>query len=103
MIPRTVAYLPAAGRDLDDILDYLEVEAGKAVAERYVLSFRSSIARLSEFPFVGAARPELGPAIRHWVVDPYLVLYDVDDTSVSILRIIHGKRRITPDSLKTST
>jgi hypothetical protein len=48
------------------------------------------------------ARPKLGPHIRVGVVFPYLVVYrhvEGDDT-VSIIRVLHGRRRMTRKLLR---
>jgi plasmid stabilization system protein ParE len=42
----------------------------------------------------------LGRGIRLAVIDPYLMFYRLDGRHVTILRILHGKRRITPKLLR---
>ncbi len=50
------------------------------------------------------ARPKLGAHIRVGVVVPYLVIYRhaSGDNTVSILRILHGRRKITGKLLQGS-
>ena len=53
--------------------------------------------RLGAHPGIGAPRPALGRNIRIGIVSPYIVIYrhtDADDT-VTVLRVVHGRRRIT--------
>jgi toxin ParE1/3/4 len=57
--------------------------------------------RLAEYPDSGAPRASLGRDIRIGVVSPYVVIYrhrEADDT-VTVLRIIHGRRNITMESI----
>lgn len=83
--------------DLNEILDYLNEKAGALVAEEYGRKFLTSIERLAEFPGIGAKREALGPNARIGVVPPYILIYDyasAEDT-LTLLRILHGKRDIT--------
>jgi|SRR5581483_6274479 len=86
-----------AATDIHDVLDYLEKEAGASVAKEYGLKFRICIELLVAFPRLGPRRPALGADARIRVVPPYVLIYDfmgADDT-VTLLRVVHGKRNIT--------
>jgi toxin ParE1/3/4 len=39
--------------------------------------------------------PALGPNVRIGVVSPYIVIYRHAEDTVNVLRIVHGRRRIT--------
>ena len=86
-----------AEADTFEILNDLERRAGRAIAERYALRFRAAIQRIVELPVSGAPRPTLGPAARCVIILPYVLIYDytsAEDT-LTLLRIPHGRRRIT--------
>lgn len=85
-----------ADRDLDEVLHDLAGKAGSAVAIRYSELFERLYDRLAEHPAIGASRPVLGRGIRIGIVTPYVVIYhhDLADDLVTILRIVHGRRRI---------
>jgi plasmid stabilization system protein ParE len=86
-----------AEADLNEILDYLKREATALVAEEYGRKFRLCIERLVEFPGIGSPRPAFGANARIGIVPPYILVYDyvgADDT-LTLLRIVHGKRNIT--------
>jgi len=91
-----------AEADLDEILDYLEREAGARVAENYGRKFRLCLERHVEFPGIGPRRPALGADTRIGIVRPYILIYDYSDTidTLTLLRIIHGKRNITRQLVK---
>ena len=83
--------------DLDELLDYLDREAGRPVALRYGERFRSAFRHLMDFPATEARRPRLDADMRIWVVAPYVTFYrftDADDT-VRVVRILHGRRHVT--------
>jgi len=88
--------------DLNEILDYPAMNAGKAVALRYAMAFQKAFDRIVEFPASGAPRPKLGPDTRLVIVQPYLIFYDylAAQDSVHVLRILHSRRNITKLSLK---
>ena len=52
--------------------------------------------RLTKHPAIGAPRLALGRDIRIGIVSPCIVIYrhGVDDDTVTVLRIVHGRRRI---------
>ncbi len=90
-----------AKRDLRRILSDLAKRAGYRVAERYGAEFKATYRRLSDFPDSGPPRPALRPKTRIALVLPYIVVYDrVDDETVVVLRVLHGKRNITRDLVR---
>jgi toxin ParE1/3/4 len=86
-----------AEADISDVLNYLHGEAGATVANAYGRKFATTIGRLIEFPGIGAPRPALGKDARISVVWPYVLVYDFtpDDDTLTLLRVVHGKRNIT--------
>jgi plasmid stabilization system protein ParE len=90
-----------AKRDVRRILSDLAERAGYRVAERYAEDFKATYRRLSHFPDSGPPRPGLGIRARIAIVHPYIVIYDhVDDATVTVLRVLHGKRNITRDLVR---
>jgi toxin ParE1/3/4 len=101
MTARVIITAPADA-DMADILADLAAVAGSAVANKYNLLFESLYDRLADYPDSCPARPKLGAHIRLGIVLPYHVFYrhlEGDDT-VTILRVIHGRRRITRNLLR---
>jgi toxin ParE1/3/4 len=86
-----------ADADTARIIDYLGETAGVKVAEHFAADFASVYLRLERFPDSGAPRTKLGANVRVAVVWPYAILYqyvEAEDT-VTIMRIVHGRREIT--------
>jgi plasmid stabilization system protein ParE len=88
--------------DLDEILAYLTSVAGKPIALRYGERFRAAFRHLMDFPATGAMQPRLAPDMRIWVIAPYVVFYRfaIDDDTVRVLRILHGRRNVTERLLR---
>jgi plasmid stabilization system protein ParE len=86
-----------AEADINDVLDYLRKEAGARVAISYGRKFATIIERLVESPGIGAPRPTLGPDVRIGIVPPYVLIYafTAADDTLTLLRVVHGKRNIT--------
>ena len=85
-----------ADADTAQILDEMTREAGYRTADRFNARVEDLYDRLGSHPDSCQARPKLGANIRVGVVYPYLVVYRHAEgaNTVSIIRIIHGRRKI---------
>ena len=100
-----VVITASADADIAAIISHLTAKAGANVAVRYHADFDALYRRLERFPESGAPRPALGRLVRIGVVSPYTIIHEyieADDT-VTIMRIVHGRRRITLGMLKRPT
>jgi toxin ParE1/3/4 len=96
-----VVVTPSAEADIYDVQMDLAKAAKIPTAEKYTDLFESLLERLAEYPDSGTPRPNLGKDVRIGVVSPYIVIYrhpEADDT-VTVLRVIHGRRNITSESI----
>ncbi len=87
----------SASADQASILQDLNTKAGLWTAIKFRELFSALYERLGNHPDSGAPRPAIAPNIRIGVVSPYIVIYrhSADDNTVTVLRIVHGRRRIT--------
>ena len=87
----------SADSDTASILDDLADKAGVSVAARYNADFDALYRRLERFPESGSLRPALGRFVRIGLVSPYTIIHEyiASDDALTILRIVHGRRRIT--------
>ena len=91
--------------DVAEIVAELHRKAGGGVARQYRDSFdRVFFEKLPAHPEMYQARPKLGAHIRVGAVHPYLVIhrYDPRDWVVSIVRVLHGQRRIARKLIQTT-
>jgi plasmid stabilization system protein ParE len=88
----------AAQTDFDEVTDYLVEVAGSSIAANYGERLRAAINRVAESPGIGSPRQQFGPETRMTSVGRYLIFYDggPDADTVHVLRILHGRRNITP-------
>jgi toxin ParE1/3/4 len=91
-----------AQSDTAYIVAYLAGKAGYAVAAKYAADFEAVYERLAIFPDSGHSRRAVGPHVRIGIVAPYILIHEHDraSDSVTILRIVHGKRKITGKLLR---
>mgnify|MGYP003384941147 CR=1 FL=1 len=96
-----VIWTPDARADLLDIYILIGVEQ-PAAAERYLDRIEQKAHLLARHPRIGVRRPDIRPAFRMMVEQPYLILYrtepDTDDGPIlvaEIVRIIDGRREIS--------
>lgn len=64
-------------------------------ALRYAAEFDALFDRLGEFSGIGAPRPKLGAHARIGIILPYVAIYDYEGGTVTVLRVLHGRRNIT--------
>ncbi len=96
-----VVIASSADADYAEILSDLVTKAGWNVASKYDGLFERLYDRLADHPRSGAPRPVLGLNIRIGIVSPYIVVYrNEEDDTVTVLRIVHGRRRITGKMLR---
>jgi toxin ParE1/3/4 len=100
-----VVVASSADGDAAAIINDLVEKAGYAVAARYVEMFDALYDRLAAHPSSGAPRPALGAQVRIGIVPPFIVIYDYDAPTeiVTVLRIVHGRRRISGQLLVRTT
>jgi toxin ParE1/3/4 len=84
-----IALSRRADADLADILDYSIAAHGPETAEAYLHAVDAVLARLSHYPELGAARPDLGPGIRSIPAGEHRVYYRYDGQTVLVVRVLH--------------
>jgi toxin ParE1/3/4 len=97
-----VIVAPQARADLARIISNLAAVASSATAARWNDRLWQTIDRIAEFPGSGARRSRLGAHVRIKIVTPYIVIYEHERGAdkVFVLRVVHGRRRITRKLLK---
>lgn len=88
-------YLPAAVRDLEEILDYVRGDSMERAA-KLLDKLEVEIGRLARFPRLGVTPkdPHLArKGYRVLIIENVLVFYVVLKNAVRIRRVIHGARR----------
>jgi toxin ParE1/3/4 len=83
-----------AEADLDDIWLYVANESGSFdLATRLIDSITDQFLLLSRHPYLGRARDnDFGVGSRSLAVGEYVIVYCVENDSISILRVVHGRR-----------
>jgi len=98
MVEYEVRVYPAAERDLEGIVDYLNTLSPRAAAECYdrIVEKLDSLARMPERcpPVRDLALRAKG--YRCLVIEDYLVCFVIRAGTVQVRRIVHGKRIYEP-------
>ena len=92
-----VVFTAAADADAAAIFDELNAKAGKPTVIKYRGLLRRLYENLADFPDLGPPRPKIGRQIRIGIVSPYIVIYRYAKAAnvATVLRVVHGRRRIT--------
>ncbi len=80
---------PAAANDLEDIWLYI-TQVNPIAASRVLQKLNQRILSLQAMPERAQLRPDIAPTARCLVEGNYLVLYQVIDNRVEIVRVVHG-------------
>jgi toxin ParE1/3/4 len=87
-----VVWSPRAVDDLEAVAQYIAADS-TAYAAAVVKTILNTARNFSRFPFSGREVPELGDeSIREWFAYSYRVIYRVDEETVTVAAIVHGKR-----------
>lgn len=84
-----VVVTPAARADLVAIRKYSIEQFGADVADAYFLGFDQAFDRLADHPQIGVAMDDLRKNIRCLVHRRYRILYQTEENTVTIARIVH--------------
>lgn len=82
---------PSASRDLNQISEYFlsrNLEAG----EKLIREFNKKCKYLVGFPNIGKSYDDLKIGLRGLPLDGYIILYEVINDKVTILRVVSGYR-----------
>jgi len=84
-----VAWTAGAISDRDAIFDYIEADKPlAAVAQDQLFSARGQI--LAQFPLLG--RPGRVAGTRELVEGNFIIVYEIADDAIRIIRVLHGAR-----------
>lgn len=100
MRARRLQFSGEARADLREIRAYLTKAAGPLVSARMAGRLQAAIASRRETPRAGAACPDYRPTCRFIYERPYLIYYEYDGETMSVLRILHQAR--DRDSIMTA-
>lgn len=87
-----VIFTQEARRDLADIARYIAVDNPDR-ARSYVEKLRSACLEIGQMPNAFELVEDTSlPELRRRIFAPYLIFYRVEETSISLVRILHGAR-----------
>lgn len=89
-----VEWTAEAEEDLIDIWTYIAQDNPQA-ADDLLDEIEAKAVVLAASPYLGAARPDIRPDLRHSVVGRYLILYRIITDGVQVVRVVHGARRLS--------
>ncbi|WP_348642679.1 type II toxin-antitoxin system RelE/ParE family toxin [Neorhizobium sp. P12A] len=94
----TIVRSNRADEDLIEIWTYIAAENPTA-ADRVLDAIEARWQQLAQHPYSGVARDDIMPGIRHLIAGQYLTLYRLNDHSVEIVRVVHGRRKVDQDEI----
>lgn len=87
-----VVWAAVAERDLSQVWSFIERNNAEA-AEGVVRAIEQAVRSLAETPELGIRMDHIGPGLRCKPVRKrYLVFYKVEDSTLFVMRVLHGAR-----------
>lgn len=83
-----LVFADLAQRDIDDILTYTIENWGEGQLEKYKIMLDTTFKNIEQNPEIG--KPGLLPGLRSFPAGSHVIFYRVDDTSISVIRVLHG-------------
>ncbi|MBO9100950.1 MULTISPECIES: type II toxin-antitoxin system RelE/ParE family toxin [unclassified Rhizobium] len=83
-----------ADEDLIEIWSYIAAD-NTIAADRVLDAIEARWDNLARHPYSGVARDDIAPGIRHLVSGEYLTLYRLSGSAIEIVRVLHGRRKIS--------
>jgi len=93
--PKTLRLTRTAEADLDDILAYIEAEAGLTVAHRFADQIDAELQKLALLGHGGTSREHISPGLRASLFGSYCFYFRLTEDETVIVRVLHGSRDIT--------
>ncbi|MHC5613512.1 MAG: type II toxin-antitoxin system RelE/ParE family toxin [Nostoc sp.] len=81
----------SASRDLNEISDYFLIQNLEA-GEKLFREFNNKCQNLAVFPNMGRSYAYIKPSLRGLPLDGYVILYQMIDDGVKILRVVSGRQ-----------
>ena len=89
---RRVVWTPAARRDLRDVWRHYTRVASPEIADRMLREIAETGEHLADRALMWRARDDVAPGLRSVLRHPYVIFYRVNNGSVEIARVLHGRR-----------
>ncbi|HEU4854330.1 MAG TPA: type II toxin-antitoxin system RelE/ParE family toxin [Nitrosospira sp.] len=84
-----LVFADLAQRDIDDILAYTLENRGAGQLEKYKIMLDTAFKEIEQNPDMG--KSGLLPGLRRFPAGSHVIFYRVDDTSISVIRVLHGR------------
>ncbi len=93
-MPR-VSVRPTAANDLENGWYYI-AQYSLTAADMWLDDIEDTFKTLLKSPYLGVERNALMEGLRMLVVGKYSIFYYPDDLGISVIRVLHNARDITP-------
>ena len=83
---------PLADSDLANIYRYTAERWGIEQADKYQADLERHLSHIVDHPLMGVARDSLLSGLRSHLAGSHVIYYDIVDSWVEILRVLHGRQ-----------
>ncbi len=90
-----ITFSQLAESDLVEIWMYTYYKWGEKKADTYYNNLTTEIEYLAQFPKIGSTKSEFWDELRYFHIKNHIVFYEIVDSGIYILRILHQKMDAT--------
>lgn len=83
-----------AEKDIVEIWAYVAADDVDA-ADRFVDTVTGKLTKLTETPYIGRLRNDLGKDLRSLPFGDYVIIYRPVEVGIEVVRVVHGARNLT--------
>lgn len=88
---KNIQFLQQASRDIDEIYLYGFINFGEDQADLYIQKMKKLILEtLCRNPEIGRLDTRVNPAVRRFDFESHVIFYDLTETEIVIVRILHA-------------
>ena len=87
-------YSSKAYRDLLSIRQFGLINFGRAQTDAYQAKLKKALRHIGSYPECARVRSELEMPVRMLPVGSHLIVYEIHDGLIVIIRVLHGSQRI---------
>jgi toxin ParE1/3/4 len=80
---------PRAIQDLEEIADYTFEKWGSEQEDFYLELLEKAFVAVTKNPNIGRIYDEIHPCLRRYLAGRHIILYQVSDVAIEIVRVLH--------------
>ena len=87
---KTIKFSKQASQDIEEIYLYGFINFGEEQADLYAFKMQEFLEMMRSNPEIGRLDTRVNPVIRRFDFENHVIFYDINDTTIVIVRVLHN-------------